>query len=254
MGVAGLDDRVQSPQIVAVGTGHLRDFQGVQNRFVVLVDQHHRPLPGALVQPFQQRREPPGHGPVVGAEARAPLGRIELLHDVGFQVARILEVAGPEVEPHHGIAHRPVPMPVDVEPFEQGLVALEQLLQRVEEQALAEAPRAGEKVVGTAVEQAPDVRRLVDVVAVVLTNLAEGLDADGQLAAVHPLTLHHGQTDGPRRNGHPPPSERRTIHSRLMGGVSTLSSKGKKSSGLTRKRAWVSFRVATPRISSTRSK
>ena len=211
VGVAGLDDRVQPLQIVPVGAGHLRDFQGVQNRFVVLVDQHHRPLPGVLVQPFQQRRKPSGRGPVIGTETRAPLGRIELLHGVGFEMARILEVTGPEVEPHHRMAYRPVPMPVDVEPFEQGLVALEQLLQGVEEQALAEAPRAGEKVVRPAIEHAPDVRRLVDVIAVVLANLAEGLDADGELPPVHPPTLQHGRPCGTRRTGHSPPSERRAI-------------------------------------------
>ena len=43
--------------------------------------------------------------------------------------------------------HRPVPPVVDGQPLEQRLVALEQLLAGVQEQALAEAPRARQEVV-----------------------------------------------------------------------------------------------------------
>ena len=81
--------------------------------------------------------------------------------------------------------YRPVPPVVDGESFEQRLVALEQLLAGVEEQALAEAPGARQEVVLSLVEQLPNVSGLVHVVAAPLPDLAEGLHADGQLASSH---------------------------------------------------------------------
>ena len=81
--------------------------------------------------------------------------------------------------------HRPVPPVVDGQPLEQRLVALEQLLAGVQEQALAEAPRARQEVVLALVEQPPDIGGLVDVVAVPLPDLVESLHADGQLASSH---------------------------------------------------------------------
>ena len=99
------------------------------------------------------------------------------------------------------MAHGPVPLAVDVEPGEQCLVAFEQLLQRVQQQALAEPPRAREEVVGALLDQAPNEGGFIDVVAIRLADCAEGLDADGQLA------LGHGGTIGQL----PPMSTRRHI-------------------------------------------
>ena len=62
-----------------------------------------------------------------------------------MHVARFLEVAAAEAQAHHGMANRPVPVAVDGEPLEQRLAALEQLLQRVQEQALPEAPRGRDR-------------------------------------------------------------------------------------------------------------
>ena len=56
-------------------------------------------------------------------------------------------------------------------------------LHRVEEKILAEAPGAREEVVGAFLDQPPDIGGLVDVVAALLADRAEGLDADGQLAS-----------------------------------------------------------------------
>ena len=70
-------------------------------------------------------------------------------------------------------------------PLEQRLVALEQLLAGVEEQALAEAPGTRQKEMLALVEQPADIGRLIDVVAIVFADLAESLNADGQFAFVH---------------------------------------------------------------------
>ena len=74
---------------------------------------------------------------------------------------------------------------MDVESLEQRLVALEQLLERVQEQALAEPPRPRQEVVLALGDQPFDEGSLVDVVAVLLPHLAEGLDADRQPALGH---------------------------------------------------------------------
>ena len=83
------------------------------------------------------------------------------------------------------MADRPVPPVVDGQAAKQRLAALEQLLQRVEEQALAEPPRPRKEVAASLVRQALRVAGLVDVIAVLLPKRAEGLDADGKLASRH---------------------------------------------------------------------
>ena len=77
------------------------------------------------------------------------------------------------------MADRPVPPVVDRQTAEQRLAALEQLLQRVEEQALAETPGPREEIAAALVRQPLRVAGLVDVVAALLPKRAEGLDADG---------------------------------------------------------------------------
>ena len=105
------------------------------------------------------------------------------------QKARLLEVVAAEIEPHHRMARRPVPAIVDVEPLEERLAALEELLQGIQEQAFAEAPRARQEVVRAFIEQPFDIGRLVHVVAVRLPHFAEGLHTDGQAAPGHGMHL-----------------------------------------------------------------
>ena len=81
---------------------------------------------------------------------------------------------------------------MDVQPPEQLLVSLEQLLQRVHEQALAETPRARQEVVLASRRQPPSVGRLIDVVMAFLADLTEGLDADGQVAFHRAASLARG--------------------------------------------------------------
>ena len=180
--VAGLDGRVQSAQGVAVGAGQLRLRQGVQDGPVVFVHQHRHPLPAALVQRGEQTAEAGRAAGVAGFDAGAFFDGIELRPHVFAQVVRVVEVAGAEVEPHDRMADGPVPAVVDGEAPEQRLVALEQLLARVYEQALAETSRARQEVVLAPVHQPLGVGGLVHVIVALLADLAEGLDPDGQLA------------------------------------------------------------------------
>ena len=144
------------------------------------------------MQCFQKTGELFRPGGVFADHPRPALDGVQLRHQVPVGVARLLEVAVAEAEPQHRMTHRTVPASVDGQPLEQRLVALEELLQGVQEQALAEAPRTGQKVVGALIEQQIDVGGLVDVVAALLTEGAEGLDADGQLASgTHGHSLPH---------------------------------------------------------------
>ena len=196
VGIAVLDHRVEAAQKVPVRPGDLRYGECIQDRLVVLVHQNHHPLPGLTVQCFQKTGEAFRRGGVFADHPRPALNGVQLRHQVPVQVARLLEVAVAEAEPQHGVTHRPVPASVDGQPLEQRLAALEELLQRVQEQALAEAPRAGQEVVGAFLDQPLDVGGLVDVVAALLADGAEGLDSDGQLA----LGIHEGSLAHQRRS------------------------------------------------------
>ena len=77
------------------------------------------------------------------------------------------------------MTHRPVPTVVNGQPREQRLVALEQFLERVQEQALAKTPGTRQEVMRSLVEQPADIGGFIDVVAVLLPNFAKGLNADG---------------------------------------------------------------------------
>ena len=90
-----------------------------------------------------------------------------------------------EAKMHHRMPCRPVPAVVDRQTLEQRLVALEQLLDGVHQQALAEAARPREEVVASLGDQPLDVGGLVDVVAVLRPDLVEGLEADREFALDH---------------------------------------------------------------------
>ena len=180
--VAVLDRRVQPAQMVSVGAGDLRRIQGVEDRFVVLVHQHGDTPARALVQRLQQVPETGVRGVVAGRDSRPALDGVELRHHVLAQAFGIAETTAAEAQPYYGMTHGPVPVLVDGKALEQGLVAFEQLVQGVEEQTLAEAPRAGKEVVLPILHHPPRPGRLVDVVVALLADFAERLYPDGQLA------------------------------------------------------------------------
>ena len=183
--VARLDCGIQAPQIVAIGPGHLRCLERVQDRLVVLVDQHHYRVPGLPLQRADQMTKADRRSVVARLDTRRLRGIVQLRRHVLVKPARFLVAPGAEVEPQDGMARGPVPVVVNLEPLEQRLVALEQLLDRVQEQALAEAPRARQEIVLPFTDQPPEIGGLVDVVALCFPNLAEGLHADRQPASGH---------------------------------------------------------------------
>ena len=111
----------------------------------------------------------------------------ELAHGARVQLPGLLEVAAAEVQPHYRVTLRPAPTVVNCQAAEQLLAAFEQLFERVHEQALAEAARAGEEVVLAGVVHEPaGVEGLVHVVEAFLPDLTEGLDADRQAYSSRP--------------------------------------------------------------------
>ena len=179
--IAVLDDGVQAAQEIAVGAGHLRRIQRIQNWLVAFIHQHRHSTPGALVQRFDQVGEALRGRRIGGTQAGLPFRPVQLRGKADVQMVCLGEVPPPEADPQHG-AGRPVPLIVDGQPPEQFLAALEEFLDGVQQQALAEAPGAGQEIMPALVHQLPDMGGLVHIVAALLTDQPEGLDADGQLA------------------------------------------------------------------------
>ena len=201
MRVAVLDDRVQPAQEVAVGARHVGRVQHVEDRLVVLVDQHHDPPAGAFVQRLQQMPETGRRGLAAGGNPKRPLQVAQPRRRLPRELAGFAEVTAAEAEADDGMADRPVPPVVNLKASEQGFGPLEQLLDGVEQQALAEPPRARQEVVLAPVDQSSDIGGLVDVVVALFADLAERLDADRQLAP-HPAPVgvrirpRHGSRSG----------------------------------------------------------
>ena len=149
----------------AVGAGQLRRSQGVQDglSYSSTSTATRCPLRSCRVSSrWPKRSGPAGYGVPTPARRSmasscAPRFRSRWPDSVKFRPLKSSR--------NDGMAHRPVPTLVDVQSLEQRLVALEQLLQGVHEQALAETPRTGQEVVLAFVHQTAGVGRLVDVVA-----------------------------------------------------------------------------------------
>ena len=137
------------------------------------------------MQRSQQTAQARGRAAVVGCNARLLLQVLQLECHVLVQRRGLGEAAAAEAQPYHRMPLGPIVAVVDVEPCEQRLVALEQLLQRVQKQALAEPPRPRQKVMCAPAEQPLDEGGLVHVVAVLLAQLAERLYPDRQSAPGH---------------------------------------------------------------------
>jgi hypothetical protein len=194
MGILPLDRRVEVLQALAQRGGLVDIGDVVEDRLVVFVDQHDHALAGRLVGADDQLGEAAGDALVASQQHAEALDSPPGARGSRMSSAsRLVEHAACEVEPDDRVAARPVPMLMDMQPAKQRLAALEQLFQGIQEQALAEAARARQEEIGAAFGQARGMRGLVDVDIALLDDLAEGLDADGEL-------LQHGGAMG--RRGH----------------------------------------------------
>lgn len=92
---------------------------------------------------FQKICEPIGARLVLGNHPRPTFSRVQLRHEIPVQGYGLLKVPAAEAEAEHGVAHRPIPMVGDVQSLERRLIALEQFLQGIQEQALSETSWPG---------------------------------------------------------------------------------------------------------------
>ena len=180
--IAELERAVKPAQEVAICAGNILRMQRIKDRLVILVDEHDHSLACLLMERVDEVAHPCRRRVVVSLDARDCGEILELGDNLLAQQRRGRVTSAAEVEPEHRMAGRPVPSAVDVEAAKQVLAPLEKFLESIHQQALAEAARAGKKVMFATPDQLVQVRRLVDVVVALLAYLAEGLDANRQLA------------------------------------------------------------------------
>ena len=174
--VGVLDHAVEAAQVVPVAPRGFGFPENVQNRLVVLVDQYHGPPAGLSVERADQAAQPDGRRPRTARHIEVAFDFLEpRFRDVGKRSAA--EIRAAPAQPDHRMALGPLSAGMDLEAPEQGLVPLEEFLQRVEEQALPESPRPGQEVVLALFHQPLREAGLVHVVEAALADLAEGLDA-----------------------------------------------------------------------------
>jgi len=196
---AVLDHAVKPLQTVPVGPRPRRVVERIKDGPVVLVHEDH----GAPARPAVQvvEKRPQTLGGRVRAGHRIQSGRVsgqlQLRADAARDVLRAI-VLPPKAQPQHRVGDGPVPAVMDGKSPEQVLPPLEEGLDRVQQQALAEPPGPGQEVMPPLVHKPPDERRLVDVIETFATDRREVLDADGKA-----LTGHVKLFDTSRRSNSP---------------------------------------------------
>ena len=162
--VALLDDGVQLAEVVAVGLGDRGAVQGIGDGLVVLVNEQDDAPPGAEVQGDDEVFEASGGGGVAALQAAVGLQSEESFPDGGLHLA----------------GEGRFPLVVGRQALEEIATALEERLEGADEQTLAEATGSGQEVVLAWAEELAGEVRLVDVLEILLADLAEGLDAKGE--------------------------------------------------------------------------
>ena len=185
----------QSAQVVPFAACDFGHVTGIRDRLVALVDQHYNPLSDLSVQSADEVVEALRAGLVAQPHSGASANAVQLRSQVDMQVARAPEVPLAEAEAHDGMADGPVPALVGAQSFEECPIALEQLLQSVQEEALAEASRPRQKVMCPLLDKPHGNAGLVDVTAVVLAKRAERLYPYG-----HPAPDGRGPHGQPNRD------------------------------------------------------
>ena len=181
--VVALQDRVESAERTAHGLRRLQIANFVQDRLVVLVDQHDD-RPTLVVKPGDHPLE--GAPRLVGIASGqrypvpvAPVGKLR--HEVLLEARDVPHVHRAHVEPQHGcgalgLLRHP---PLGGQALEQLDLPPEHRIERRERQRLAEPPRAGQEVT-VRVYKFHQPRRLVHIKMPPLPQHLEALDAYGQ--------------------------------------------------------------------------
>ena len=147
MRVRILQHRVQALQRVAHRGRPVAVVQVVEHGLVVFIHQHHHRLAVVRLGLPQQRGKAAGQGlhPLQRPQAEPLAVLVEHLADALLQLGAVAHAAPAEAETDHRMVPRPVPARLGRQTGEQRPVALEQLLEGIHQQALAETPRPAEK-------------------------------------------------------------------------------------------------------------
>ena len=116
---AVLDHTVESPQVVAVRPRQFRVFERVQDRLVILVDEHNHLLAGLLAKTAEQNLQTirPVHVLRCRIDAGVAFDDRELGSDIARQIAGFV-VLGAEAQPQYREFVLPVPAVVDIQTAE----------------------------------------------------------------------------------------------------------------------------------------
>ena len=142
VGVLGLQGGVKVFQPFAQFGGPRWLVDVVEDGLVVFVHQDNDALPAGLVGADDELGETAGQAFGRVGQAQAPRIEGQQFSDGLIEFRPALQHPTGEVEPDHRMAAVPVPALVDGQAPKEVLTALEQLLEGVQEQALAEAPGA----------------------------------------------------------------------------------------------------------------
>ena len=182
--VVALQDRVESAERTAHGLRRLQIANFVQDRLVVLVDQHDD-RPTLVVKPGDHPLE--GAPRLVGIASgqrypvpAAPVGKLR--HEVLLEACDVPHIHRAHVEPQHGrwalgLLRHP---PLGGQALEQLDLPPEHRIERRERQRLAEPPRAGQEVPSSARDDFLKPMGLVNIEQPIPAQHLEALDAYGQ--------------------------------------------------------------------------
>ena len=181
-----LQDAVDFSKTIPVCTGLVVIFQHIQHRLVVFIDQYHDLLTGRLVQAGQNTPKPVGRirDWRQGFEIERQHGLVQLVKHVFLQGPGRADCSI-QGQANHRMLDRPVPVRVNVQAPKQGLIALEQFLQGIDQQTLAETAGAKEKAVPPLIDHLPDQRRFIHIINSLSLEVCEMIQAqavaDGDL-------------------------------------------------------------------------
>ena len=151
-----LDDAVEPALVIPVGPCEIGVAEHVEDRLVVFVNQNGHLPPGGMAQAIKKIEKAFGSGTARrNRESGVTFDHFQLREDAALEILRI-NVLPPEAESHHRMGGRPGPVSVNIQTPIQYLVSLEQGLQRIQQEALAEPAWPGQETIVALVDQFPD--------------------------------------------------------------------------------------------------
>jgi len=166
-----LHHRVEILQPLAHLGGLLWMLDVVEDRFIILINQHHHPLAIAGLGLTNQILQTTGEiGSRLARDPQALLIMPQQGLDAESELLTALHHPAGEVEQNHRIGDRPIPLRVERKATKQLFVTLKQLFEGIDQQAFAEAAGTGEEPAALPLGQAVDLLALIHIEVAALNN------------------------------------------------------------------------------------